>query len=49
MPAFVNYSDEQEERARVDAVINHLQHTAVNAVRVKRKQSEHHHAHRRDG
>jgi hypothetical protein len=45
--ALINYSHEQEQRAGVDAVIDHLHHAAVHAVRIERKQSEHDHAHRR--
>ena len=45
VPTLINNSHQQEQCRRLDAVIDHMQHGAVYAVRIKGKEAEHHNAH----
>ena len=42
MRLLVDHTDQKEQRARAETVIDHLQDRALHALRVERKQTEHH-------
>jgi len=46
--AVVNHADTKEQRARYEAVRDHQEHRALDALRVQREQAHRHEAHMRD-